>query len=215
MTHPRKTSRDDATGTTILNITSPSEDTVSQLTTLQARLDDFKDRLLARSDWHPPSPPPSVPTPAILDITDLSSAVDLLDQVITHSDPSHRLTPHPSFTAHPWTWDATWKEFYTFVPDQQTFVFLSRWRLNAVRGVWEHVSMAGRVGLAPDEAAQMLGAWEDWQWDPAWGEWCLDVSAEEQDADGAGARCCVYASRWQVQADGGWVYVGRAGLVEG
>lgn len=61
--------------------------------------------------------------------------------------------------------------------------------------------------ITPDSAAEMLGAWEDWTWDPAWGEWCLEMSDSEQDS----GRCCIYPSRWHVQESGTWMYVGRIG----
>jgi hypothetical protein len=64
--------------------------------------------------------------------------------------------------------------------------------------------MAG-VGTTPDAAAELLGAWEDWQWDPLWKEWYLDVSG----AQGNSETCHVYASRWEVLEGGQWVYVGR------
>lgn len=79
------------------------------------------------------------------------------------------------------------------------------------RGVWAHVSSHNGLGTGagvgiggPDEAAGLLGNWEDWVWDALWKEWYLDVSDEE-------GECRVYASRWEVQANGQWAYVGRMG----
>lgn len=59
--------------------------------------------------------------------------------------------------------------------------------------------------LQPEIAANMLGSWEDWTWDPAWKEWYLDISDEE-------GECRLYASRWEsrhgANPDEQWVYVG-------
>lgn len=64
--------------------------------------------------------------------------------------------------------------------------------------------MAG-VNLMPDVAAEMLGAWEDWAWDATVGQWYLDVGER------SGEKIQVFASPWQVQEGGEWVYVGMIG----
>jgi hypothetical protein len=65
--------------------------------------------------------------------------------------------------------------------------------------------MAG-VNLMPDVAVEMLGAWEDWTWDSTWQQWYLEV-----EESGIGEKSQIFASPWQVQRDGEWVYVGRIG----
>jgi len=61
--------------------------------------------------------------------------------------------------------------------------------------------------LEPETAAELLGSWDDWIWDPLWKQWHLDVSGDD-------GKMCVFASRWQVQESGEWVYVGRVGNSE-
>jgi hypothetical protein len=58
--------------------------------------------------------------------------------------------------------------------------------------------------VLPDYAAEMMGSWEDWTWDPLGKEWYLDVSDKE-------VQCRVYVSQWEVQDNGQWIYVGRSG----
>ncbi|KAF2130778.1 hypothetical protein P153DRAFT_374641 [Dothidotthia symphoricarpi CBS 119687] len=180
---------------------------MTQVDALQEQLETIEHTLRSRSQWHPQPTSSQTASSAILDISDLKSAIDLLDQVVTHSHPSHQLTPRSSFSTYTWTWDPAWKEFHTHIPEQQTYVYLSRWHLNQARGVWEHRSMAHIANLGPDRAAELLGCWEDWEWDPIWEEWYLDVTQDQED----GEKCCVYASRWRVQDDGEWVYAGRFG----
>lgn len=81
--------------------------------------------------------------------------------------------------------------------------------------MWIHVNSSSNNQLnglgngnligGPEEAAQLLGSWEDWTWDALWKEWYLDVSSVDE------GECRVYASKWEVRADGEWRYVGRMG----
>lgn len=61
------------------------------------------------------------------------------------------------------------------------------------------------ANLMPDTMAELLGSWEDWTWYPLWKEWGLVLQEGEGDEDGA---VYIFPSRWQVQEDGDWVYVG-------
>ncbi|KAH7392501.1 hypothetical protein BKA66DRAFT_557793 [Pyrenochaeta sp. MPI-SDFR-AT-0127] len=161
-------------------------------------------QLRSRGQWKPPRQRSNVPVPTILDMSDLSSAIDLLTHIVTSTQPHRQMTPQTSLSAYSWKWDPEWKEFYTYLPERQTYVYLSKWKFNEARNIWEHVDMAHQA-LAPDTAVEVLGAWEDWTWDPIWGEWFLEMKGEEGD-DG---RCCIFASRWHVQDDGEWVHVVR------
>lgn len=175
----------------------PSTSTVeSQIGPLDERLQMLERKLHDRGRWQPPAAPPKSPEYSIIDISDLSSAIKLLEDILQHS-----LSSRLRFSKYTWTWDLEWKEFYTYIPSQRSYIYLSRWRLDEQRQVWEHVSMNG-ADISPDTAAEFLGSWDDWTWDPMWQEWYLDVS----DEDGA---ACVYASCWQVQESGEWVYIGR------
>ncbi|KAF2829942.1 hypothetical protein CC86DRAFT_317324 [Ophiobolus disseminans] len=180
----------------------PSTSTVeSNIVPLDERLHALETKLHNRDQWHPPATPPKSPEYSIIDIADLSSAIKLLEDIFQHAHPSKPLSPQPSFAGYTWRWDPRWKEFYTHVPNESSFVYLSRWRLHEQQQIWEHVSM-NSADLLPDDAAELLGSWDDWAWDPMWKEWYLDVSDEEE-------RTFVYASRWQVQESGEWMYVGR------
>jgi hypothetical protein len=187
----------------MLTLEPSANDVETELAPLDERLQHCEEKLRIRRQWQPPAIPPRSPEYSIIDLSDLSSAIALLEDLVKHSSPSKKLTPHPSFSQYPWTWDPLWKEFYT--RDQSAYIYLSRWRLNETRQVWEHVSMAG-ANLMPDSATELLGAWEDWQWDPIWKEWYLNVSEEDE-------TCHIYASRWEVRGNGDWVYVGRIGNV--
>lgn len=76
--------------------------------------------------------------------------------------------------------------------------------------MWTHVNIADS-GLLPDEAQLRLGSWTDWRWDAGCGEWGLDVSHELDEGERkAGAKVCVFASRWQEREEV-WIYVGARG----
>jgi hypothetical protein len=180
----------------------------SELLPLDGRLQHCEENLRRWRQWHPPSIAPKPPEYSIIDMSDLSSAITMLEDLVKHFCPSRKLTLQPLLSQYTWTWDPLWKEFFTHIPAQPAHIYLSRWRLNEARQVWEHVSMAG-AGLMPDTATELLGAWEDWQWDPMWKEWYLDVSNETN--SGESSTCHVYASRWEVRDSGDWVYVGRIG----
>lgn len=187
----------------LLTLDPSTRDVELQLHPLEARLQTCEAKLRHRSQWQPPLSPVRSPEYSIIDISDLTSAITLLEDLIKHSSPLNHLTPHASFAKYIWMWDPLWKEFYTHISSPSSYIYLSRWKLNAQRQVWEHVSMVG-PGMLPDEAAELLGSWEDWQWDQLWREWYLDVSED-------GETCHVYASRWEVREGGQWVYVGRIG----
>lgn len=176
----------------------------SQLGPLDERLYDLEKRLEICGHWQPPGVPLKSPEYFIIDISDLNSAIELLEDIHRHSSPSKSLSPQPGFSKYDWKWDPVWNEF--FAENKKQTLYLSRWHLDEQRQVWEHVSMNG-MNLAPESATELLGSWEDWDWDPLWNEWHLDVS------DGNG-RTCVFASRWRVQAGGEWTYVGRVGNPE-
>jgi hypothetical protein len=187
----------------MLTLEPSANDIKSHLTPLESRLQNVERTLRSRAQWHPPPIPPKSPEYSIIDISDLSSAIKLLEDVIKHSSSSKPISPHIFLSKYEWTWDPLWKEFYTQIENLPSFLYLSRWRLDEPRQVWEHVSMNG-ADVLPDHAAELLGSWEDWTWDALWKEWYLDVSDEE-------SQCRVYVSQWQVQESGQWIYVGRHG----
>jgi hypothetical protein len=194
----------------MLTLEPSAHDIESELVPLDERLQQCEENLRGRRQWHPPAISPRSPEYSIIDISDLSSAIALLEDLVKHSGPSKKLTPQPSFSQYTWTWDPLWKEFYAHLPDQSALIYLSRWRLNEARQIWEHVNVAS-ADVMPDSATQLLGAWEDWQWDPMWKEWYLDVSKETD--SGEEEKSHVYASKWEVGGNGDWTYVGRIGNV--
>jgi hypothetical protein len=186
---------------TILGLTSADEEIRAQLDNLEEDLRTLEKQLHSQGRWRPTPHSSETSTPTMLDISDLANATNLLSHLIIET--SRRRTPQPFFSAYSWTWDPAWHEFYTYVPSQQTYTYLSRWRLNGVRNVWEHVSMANML-ILPDTAAEMIGPWEDWMWDEVWGQWYLEVEDE-----GTDEKCHLFPSQWQVQENGEWEYVGR------
>jgi hypothetical protein len=185
----------------------PSTSTVeSQIGSLDERLHALEKRLLDRGQWHPPPVSPKSPEYSIIDISDLKLAIKLLEDIYQHSQPSKSLSPQPSLSRYDWKFDPVWKEYFAGNSDQTSYIYLSRWRLDEQRQVWEHVAMSG-ANLEPESAAELLGSWDDWTWSPLWNEWHLDISDED-------TRTCVFASRWQVQESGEWVYAGRAGNLD-
>lgn len=152
-----------------------------------------------------------------LDLSDLSTAVNLLVDVVKYSNPSTQLTPQKAFAGKTWAWDPLWREFFSTTPattsEPATTLYLSRWYFDPQREVWHHANMAemAESGLMPDKAQQRLGSWEDWRWDLGCGEWGLDVSYElEEEERGVGAKLWIFASKWQ-EREGVWVYVGARG----
>jgi hypothetical protein len=190
----------------MLSLEPSTVDIDSHLAPLESRLQDLEHTTRSHAQWFPPAVPPKLPEYSIIDISDLSSAIRMLEDISKHISPAKPISPQPSFAQYEWTWDPLWKEFYTLISDRTSYVYLSRWKFNEQRQVWEHVSLNG-ADLMPDVAAEMFGSWEDWTWDPIWKEWYLDVSHETEDE----SRCCVYASRWEVRESGEWVYTGRFG----
>jgi hypothetical protein len=186
----------------LLTIDPSPSDIQTHLEPLSQRLSTLEQSLHTRNQWYPPHNPPKSPEYSIIDIADLSSAITLLENLLTATTLPKPRSPHFVVSKHTWTWDPVWKEFYTQNESQAGSTYLSTWRLNEARQVWEHVSMNGAADLLPDRAVDMLGSWEDWKWDEGVGEWCLDVSDE------GSSRCCVFASRWEVGEGGEWVYVG-------
>jgi len=185
----------------------PSASTVeTHIGPLDERLRALKKSLVDRKQWHPPPVPPKSPEYSIIDINDLKSAIRLLEEIYQHSHSSKPLSPQPTLSCLSWKWDPIWKEYYAENEDQTSYIYLSRWRLDEQRQVWEHVTMNG-AELEPETAAELLGSWDDWIWDPLWKQWHLDVSGDD-------GKMCVFASRWQVQESGEWVYVGRVGNSE-
>ncbi|KAG9185615.1 hypothetical protein G6011_06946 [Alternaria panax] len=195
----------DEADTAYVSITSADKETETQLEALEAQLRTLEQQLRSRGDWQPPEELPNSSIPTILDLADLNNAVTLLDHLIESTRATQQDTPQQTLSAYSWTWDPAWHEFYTYVPSQDVWVYLSRWRLNEIRNVWEHVSMSG-TNLMPNTAAEILGAWEDWAWDSKWRQWYLGV--EEIDT---GEKSQIFASPWRIHDGGEWVYVGRIG----
>lgn len=197
----------------ILSLAKPTSERQAELNALEKQLSTLQDTLRTQNQWHPP--PTTTPIPCstdYLDLSDLSTAVGLISDVVKYSNPSSQLTPQRAFASKQWTWDPLWREFFAPSHDEgvKTSLYLSRWSFDPRREIWTHANMADS-GLAPDEAQMGLGSWEDWRWDAGCGEWGLDVSDELEEAvRKEGARLCVFASRWQ-ERDGIWMYVGGRG----
>jgi hypothetical protein len=187
----------------LLTLDPSPADIRDHLDPLSQRLSALEHSLRTLNQWHELPIQPKSPEYSIIDIADLSSAITLLENQLAMSLPRPR-SPHPIFSKCTWTWDPVWKEFYTQDASQVVHTYLSTWRLNEARQVWEPVSMNGTADLLPDRAVEVLGSWEDWKWDEGVGEWYLDVSSERDGKE----RCCVFASRWEMREGGEWVYVG-------
>jgi hypothetical protein len=202
----------------ILDLAKPTSETISELDSLDTKLSTLQTTLQHRDQWHPPEK--IVPIPCStdwLDLSDLSTAVRLLGDIIASSAPGLRLTPQEAFAHRKWNWDPLWREFFSSSTtpaesqEQQSTLYLSRWFFNPRTEIWHHANMA-ESGLRPDEAQLRLGAWEDWVWNGGSGEWGLDVSGElEEGVRAQGARLWVFASRWVEREEVGWVYVGGRG----
>jgi hypothetical protein len=191
--------QDLASGMLLLTLDPSPSDIECHITPLSTRLSVLEQRFRESSRWEEPPIPPKAPEYSIIDVADLSCAIALLENSVPA--PS---SPRLVLGKCEWMWDPAWKEFYARMPGWEECVYLSRWRLNEARGLWEHVGLGGR-DMGPERAAEELGSWEDWRWDRMWREWCLDVSSHED-----GEKCCVYASRWE-ERGGEWVYVGGIG----
>jgi hypothetical protein len=188
----------------MLTLEPSSADIQAHLTPLETRLEGLESKLRNLNLWHPPPIPPKSPEYSIIDVSDLSSAITLLESVFNQQ--YSNLKPSSArlfFAKHHWTWDPLHHEFCTSLDTRS--IYLSSWRFDDQRQVWEYVSMAG-VNMSPEDAVQWIGSWEDWKWDPAWKEWFLDVGDGEREAR-------VYASMWEARREEyddevEWVYVG-------
>jgi hypothetical protein len=190
--------------TTVMSVAAADEGTTARLEGLQQQLNMLEKQLHLRGEWLPPAYLEDASSSSILDLADLSNAINILGQLVSSTSPAKHHTPQQTLSIYNWSWDPAWHEFYTYIPSRKTYIYLSRWKLNEARDVWEHVSMAG-VRSMPDVAAEMFGAWEDWAWDATMGQWFLDL------VEGSGEKIQVFASPWRVQEDGEWVYVGMIG----
>ncbi|KAH6618953.1 hypothetical protein C7974DRAFT_317746 [Boeremia exigua] len=199
----------------ILGLAKSTQETTSELAHLESQLASLQNTLEQRDQWHPLAQPSAIPCSTdFLDLSDLSTAVGLLADIVKYSDPGTRLTPQETFAKREWTWDPLWREFFSSsLPtdgEPATALYLSRWYFDARREIWQHANMA-ESEIMPDDAQLRLGSWEDWQWDTRCGEWGLDVSYELEDLElVAGAKLWVFASKWQ-EREGVWVYVGARG----
>lgn len=195
----------------ILSLAKPTSEMTSDLDDLEAKLSSLQRTLADRKQWQPTAQPTAIPCSTdFLDLSDLSTAIGLISDVVKYSNPSAHLTPQQAFAGKTWTWDPLWREFFAHDDETKSSTYLSRWFFDPRREIWRHANMADS-GLLPDEAAQRLGCWEDWRWDGECGEWGLDVSHElEEETRREGGRLCVFASRWQ-EREGVWVYVGGRG----
>jgi hypothetical protein len=188
----------------MLTLEPSSADIQAHLTPLETRLEGLESKLRNLNLWHPPPIPPKSPEYSIIDVSDLSSAITLLESVFNQQ--YSKLKPSSArlfFAKHHWTWDPLHHEFCTSLDTRS--IYLSSWRFDDQRQVWEYVSMAG-VNMSPEDAVQWIGSWEDWKWDAAWKEWFLDVGDGEREAR-------VYASMWEARREEyddevEWVYVG-------
>jgi hypothetical protein len=200
----------------LLTLDPSASDIQAHLTPLSTRLQDLETKLRNLNLWHPPLIPPKSPEYSIIDISDLSSAITLIESAFhqQYSNSKHG-SAHLFFAKYQWTWDSLHHEFCTTLANNANtrprFIYLSSWRLDDQRQVWEYVSMHG-VDMGPEDAMQWVGSWEDWRWDAAWKEWFLDVGDEERKAR-------IYASTWEARQGGEegeneaveWVYIGGSG----
>ncbi|USP80976.1 hypothetical protein yc1106_08250 [Curvularia clavata] len=180
------------------------EETKTHLKGLLEEVVMLERQLRSRGEWRPPQHSWDEPLPTTLDLANLSSATRMLSHLVRSAHSVQQQTPQQTLSAYSWSWDPAWHEFYTFLPTQNAYIYLSQWKLNAARGVWEHVSMAG-TNLLPDTAAEKLGTWEDWEWDAIAGQWYLDMGSD------TGEKIQMFASPWRIQEDGEWLYVGPIG----
>ncbi|KAF2036223.1 hypothetical protein EK21DRAFT_52338 [Setomelanomma holmii] len=187
----------------MLSLEPSSSDIESHLTPLDRRLQDLEHTTRLHENWHPPAVSPKSPEYSIIDIVDLSSATKLLEDISRHTNSTTPLSPHAFLSKFKWTWDPEWKEFYTQLPNHSSYIFLSRWKYNKQRQAWEHVNISG-TDSTPETAAEMLGSWEDWSWNPLWEEWYLPWSQMDD-----GSKCCLFTSRWELRENGEFVYTGR------
>lgn len=188
---------------------------IAELSRLENKLAGLQETLASRSQWQPTSTSVGIPCSTdFLDLSDLSTAVGLVAEVVKYSNPSAQLTPQEAFSKKKWTWDPLWCEFYSSDSATQTSLptatYLSRWIFDPERELWHHANMADS-GLNPSGAQERLGSWEDWRWDAGSGEWGLDVSHElDEEQRQNGMMMWVFAGRWQ-ERDGLWVYIGERG----
>ncbi|KAJ4340778.1 hypothetical protein N0V95_007386, partial [Ascochyta clinopodiicola] len=113
----------------ILSLAKPTKETTTHLHELSTKLSTLQRTLLEREQWHPPpsQPPPAFPCSIdFLDLTDLSTAVDLISNVVRYSNPSKELTPQAAFAKRTWAWDPLWREFFSQDDESHTSTYLSR-----------------------------------------------------------------------------------------
>ncbi|KAF3040406.1 hypothetical protein E8E11_002311 [Didymella keratinophila] len=147
---------DSASAPDILSLAKPTSERQAELNALETQLSSLQTNLQTRNQWHPP--PSSTPIPCstdYVDLSDLSTAVGLISDVVKYSNPSSQLTPQRAFASKTWTWDPLWREFFSSSPSSSagppTSTYLSRWFFDPRREIWTHANMADS-GLLPDEA---------------------------------------------------------------
>lgn len=188
----------------VTGLAAVDEETKTHLKGLLEEVVMLERQLRSRGEWRPPLHAWNEPLPTTLSLTNLSNATRMLSHLVRPAHSVQHQTPRQTLSAYSWSWDPAWHEFYTFLPTQNAYIYLSEWNLNEARGVWEHVSMAG-TNLLPDTAAERLGAWEDWKWDAISGQWYLDMRSD------TGDKIQMFASPWRIQEDGEWLYIGPIG----
>lgn len=87
-------------GMLLLTLDPSPSDMLTHLTPLSGRLSELEKSLRANSQWHSPPVPPKSPEYSIIDITDLFSAIQLLEDVAKHSSPNKSLSPQPAFSKY-------------------------------------------------------------------------------------------------------------------
>lgn len=205
-------------GLVVLKPASVQEETRTQLADLEARLSGFEKQLCERGQWHQPNATRTEqdttskssrethdPAPAIYDLEDLEHAVSLIEKAI--SPPKTTPTAYHSFAHLKWEWDAAWNEFYAALPSGN-YIFLALWRFSSLMNEWYHCGQSHRSDLQPEEVSELLGCWDDWEWDDVWKQWYLAMPGEE------GEVCRVYADTWTRGEWGGWTFVDQRVAVE-
>jgi hypothetical protein len=87
-------------GMLLLTLDPSSCDMLTHLSPLSDRLSELERSLRAKSQWQPPPVPPKSPEYSIIDIADLSSAIQLLEDIAKHSSPTKPLSPQVAFSKY-------------------------------------------------------------------------------------------------------------------
>ncbi|KAK3214965.1 hypothetical protein GRF29_19g1824177 [Pseudopithomyces chartarum] len=175
---------------------------------LATQLSAFESELKKRGQWGISTG--YQPDPFLdIDLSDLDDAINHLDNAIHMPRyPRQAKTPHAHFSTQNWVYDLQWSEWSYTIQGSGHRVFLTEWECDTISGEWQMVWQGQRT---MEEALDMLGSWEDWDWDEHWGEWYLPSVADH----GLSGDKRIYASEWKRMDDGNWVYVEQSESKQG